>query len=70
MMHTTQADVVLGGPIFVCRVRLWQPDDVAAYSATNVDGYLDGYGHAIESIRKIGYNDNLTTVRWMVSLSE
>ena len=70
VMQTTQADVVLGGPIFISRVRMWQPGDVAAYSATNVDGYLDGYGHEIEAIKKMGYNDNMTSVRWMVSLSE
>jgi hypothetical protein len=69
-MVTSMADVVLTGPIFVQRVRMWQPGDVSAYSATNVDGYLDGYGHDVESIKKIGYKDNLTTVKWTVSLSE
>lgn len=70
VMETTMADTVMGGPIFAQRVRMWQPDDVNPYSATNVDGYLDGYGHDVESIKKIGYKDNLTTVKWVISLSE
>ncbi len=69
-LPTSVADAILGGPIFASRVRLWQTGDDTVYSISNVDGYIDGYGHEIEKIIKTGYNDNLTRVRWFVSLSE
>ena len=69
LITTEQADTLLQGPLFSSRAKLFQDHTSStAYSATATTGNLDTYGHTIDSIQKIGYNDGHTRIRWIATV--
>ncbi len=70
LMTSGDADTLMLGALFAQRVRIWQDSASAAeYSADEPTGWLDVFGHTITEIRKIGYNDEHTLIRWIASVS-
>ena len=70
LLLTEVADALFNGPMFSSRAKLMQDSASATgYSVTAPTGYLDTYGHTIDTISKIGYNDGHTRVRWIATVS-
>lgn len=51
------------------RVRIWQFGDAAAYSPTNVDGYIDGFVIACGDATEEGDDGELWTLRMLVGVA-
>ena len=65
---TTKAQIE-AGYLTSGRVRIWQNGDAAAYSATNVDGYIDGWVVAAGEITEDGDVGGLWTISMVVGVA-
>jgi hypothetical protein len=67
-MLTTQADVLLAGPMFASKLRLYPCGFTSgAYAANNLRGFHDVYPYEIPTARPEGSGDNHTTVIFVAS---
>lgn len=62
-------DQIKAGYLTTGRVRIWQCDDVTAYSPTNVDGYIDGWIVAADEPTEDGDVGELWTLNLVVGVA-
>ena len=68
LMSRSVADRFLPSYALAGRVRVYQSADVAAWSATNPDGYLDGYARGLSDPATIGTSEAWVSVRLLVAV--
>ena len=67
--NRTTKDQIKRGYLTAGRVRIWQYGDATAYSATNPDGYIDGWVIAADDPAEDGDVGELWTLRMLVGVA-
>lgn len=71
LMTATQAETLLGGPLFTSKVRLYPHGYTSgAYAADNLRGYLDVYPYEVTEVKSLGADDVHTQVTFVGSMVE
>ena len=70
-MTAAQASSYLASYCAAGKVRLYQTtDDLTAYSATNVDGYIDGWILAVSDLQTHGFTEEIVSVSLVIARSK
>jgi len=67
--RTTTLAQIAAGYLTTGRVRIWQAGDSTPYSATNVDGYIDGYVIAADDPTEDGDVGELWTLNLLIGVA-
>jgi len=67
--RTSAAEALAAGYLTTGRVRIYQGDTVSAYSATNIDGYIDGYVIAAGDVETDGDDESLWILDMLVAVA-
>ena len=67
--RTTTLAQIKTGYLTAGRVRIWQAGDATAYSATNIDGYIDGYVIAADDPTEDGDIGELWTLDLLIGVA-